>query len=302
MPHTNQLSFKIRKLLWILPAIAAVALSQFACAISFNSPSETTPDMTATGMVQTLTAVNAQIEQQQQQAPQPEQQQPPQQEQADPSTSTPTPTASPTPTLTATTKVPQPQKPTNTLLPTKPPPAPEITSFTISKTKINKSESATLAWDTKNTDKVTIAWGPDELDKGKSNSGFTIKGSDLGDGNFTFTLKATGGGKTVTKTVSLEVIAAAPPAPAPVINSFTADKTCLNPGDIMTLTWSTSNVDTAYLETAKDNYPLSTNSTGWTIGHHNIDTGGAGAHDLILHVSNAVGVDSSGLTVVLPCP
>ena len=192
-----------------------------------------------------------------------------------------------------------------------PPPATsvEIVFFTIDKATITTTESTFVKWETKNADVVSINLdggieGP--VDKSSSGNGLEIFGKTMAAGKHTLNLTATGGGKTVTKPVTFEVLI---PAAGPTISSFTTDKTCLNGGEIATLNWTVTGADSnsVWIDVYKDQdaNPFLTIAAKpmlapYTIGDHNL---GPGTNKLIFNATNAVGsVFSAPITIIVPCP
>ena len=167
-----------------------------------------------------------------------------------------------------------------------------------------------MKWETKNADVVSINLdggieGP--LDKSSSGNGLEIFGATLAAGKHTYNLTATGGGKTVTKPVTVDVLI--PAVASPVISSFTTNKSCLNGGEIATLNWTVTGADSnsVWIDVYKDPDPNPSLTIAakpmnppYTIGDHNL---GTGTSKLIFSATNAAGsVSSAPITIIVPCP
>lgn len=150
-----------------------------------------------------------------------------------------------------------------------PDPAPTCDSFTVSPASVTYGSQATFAWQTSNATAVSINVGV---------------GSVAVDGTFAFsatvsftaTLTATGPGGTVTCTASLVVTPL--PIPAPTCDSFTVSPATINPGDEVTLAWTTSNAtsvviygsvpvdgSTTFVADQTTTFPLTATGPGGTV-------------------------------------
>jgi hypothetical protein len=189
------------------------------------------------------------------------------------------------------------------ILATPPATSVEIVFFTVDKAAITQAESTHLKWETKNADTVTLTYDADApVAVDKTSNGLEIFGVVMTTGKHTFTLTATGGGKSVTKSLTVEGVG---PTTSPDITSFTSDKSCLNGGEIATLNWTVTGADNLRLEgyNATDPVPFDTwnvTTSPWTIGDHNLLSGGENILKLI--ATNAVGPVSVQLSIFVPCP
>ena len=288
MKSTSQIN---KTLVRILPALVALLLG--ACMCTWDGISFSGPDVMGTSVAGTLTAehsIKLTVEAGQGgTSPTP----------TITSTTTNTPTPTLTPTVTNTTQggqvvKPTTSTPTKTRTPTRTTqaaqqkPAVEISSFTVDKATVTRPNPAVLKWQTKNADKVTLKYdsgGPANVDK--TSNGFNVDTTTLGIGKHTLTLSATGGGKTVTKAVDIEILAAAPAAPKPSITFFNTDKNqlCISSNDLATLSWETKNANSVVLSIPGNQWDVShTPSTGgWTIGASDL---GTGQHTLKMTATN----------------
>ncbi|ACL77487.1 hypothetical protein [Ruminiclostridium cellulolyticum] len=118
----------------------------------------------------------------------------------------------------------------------------EIKNFTADKTEVAPGEDVTLSWDVFNTDGVSI-----NALKGDNNDKLYAPQGTLTVNPFvttTYELSAIGfDGEKVTKQMEVKVKDA-------VINSFTADKTEVDPGEDVTLAWDIANAESAVIKEA----------------------------------------------------
>ena len=121
------------------------------------------------------------------------------------------------------------------------PPDPDpvtIDSFTRNPTTIESGESSLLSWATSNADAVTLDGATVTADGSMSVSPTS---------NTTYTLRATGEGGPVTRSVTVTVTDPPPPPTDPEVVSFTASSLTIAQGSAVTLTWVTRNGDTTRL-------------------------------------------------------
>lgn len=111
---------------------------------------------------------------------------------------------------------------------------PMITAFSASPATIAPGASSTLSWTTMNADSVTITAGGNTLvDAGPATGTQVVMPADT----TSYELVATGAGGTAMQTVTVTV------DPNPVVNSFMARPTTIDPGDSSTLSWDVANAD-----------------------------------------------------------
>ena len=127
----------------------------------------------------------------------------------------------------------------NVTVSTTPPPPPDpvtIDSFTVDDSTIESGGLTTLRWQTSNADSVTL-----------NGSTVSADGSEgiAPSSTTTYTLRATGPGGPVTRTVTVTVTE--PPDPV-TIDSFTADDHVIELGESTVLRWTTSNATVVRLD------------------------------------------------------
>ena len=115
---------------------------------------------------------------------------------------------------------------------------PTISSFTASPTAIIIGNSSTLAWSITNTTSVTI-------DNGVGTFGPSGSTSVTPNTTTTYILTATGPGGTITRSVTITVYQ------LPVVTAFTASPTTIIAGNSSTLSWSTTNVTSVFIDTSE---------------------------------------------------
>jgi phospholipase C len=138
----------------------------------------------------------------------------------------------------------------------KPGGTPPTIVITADKTNIIAGQSATLVWSTTNATSVSIQPGSANL---SASGNLSVSPTTT----TTYTATATGAGGTATATVTISVAAAAQP---PVINSLVASPTTVKRGDLVTLTWQTTNATSVRIDPSvpgEDNQqlPVSGNTT-----------------------------------------
>ncbi len=165
-----------------------------------------------------------------------------------------------------------------------------ISSFTATPTTVAPGGQVQLAWNVARADSVTINAEPG----GEVTTSTDLVGSVMAtvNANTTFTLVATGGGKTAMRSVSVTVSADAPPS----IQSFTATPMAAGAGTTVTLRWSATNGNQVRIVQGGNELLNSTtmaNGGSLPVTMGNADT----TYDL--EVSNANGMDTESVTVTL---
>lgn len=113
------------------------------------------------------------------------------------------------------------------------PAPPTIATFTADKTSITTGQSATLQWNVNNATTTSI-------DNGIGTVGASGSRSVSPSATTTYTVTASNTGGTTTQQLTIAVNAP-PPVTPPTVNSFSSDRSNVNIGDSITLSWSTSN-------------------------------------------------------------
>ena len=122
-----------------------------------------------------------------------------------------------------------------TLTVTEPPP--NIGTFNLSPTQIQRGQSSTLSWSVGNADTVTIDQGIGSVD---ANGSVQVSPDDT----TTYTITAQNAIGTVQDSITLIV----DQPPAPVVDSFTVSPSLIDPGQTAELSWSVSNAATVSID------------------------------------------------------
>ncbi len=123
---------------------------------------------------------------------------------------------------------------------TTPPPTPECVALTADKTEINPGEAVTLAWQTKNATTVTI--NGDAVTPLNQGSKVVNPATDT-----TYVEKVNG---SITNSNCQVTVKVKPPVvtSSPECISLNADKSVINPGESVTLTWTTQNASAVSID------------------------------------------------------
>jgi hypothetical protein len=149
------------------------------------------------------------------------------------------------------------------------PPAPAITSFTVSPATLATGGTATAAWATTGASACTASGGTPG-DGWSGSVGAQSSGTSIGPidtiGVATYVLTCTGaGGTSLPASASVVVTPTAPPA---AVTSFTAAPTAIQTGQSATLTWTSSNATSCTASGGTNSWggPVNTSSTGTSTG------------------------------------
>jgi len=158
------------------------------------------------------------------------------------------------------------------------PPKPVIGSFTGTPTSVVPGAPVTLSWSSTGANTVSLTPGPGTVAAADS---ITVNPTVA----TTYTLKATNGGGSVTKTVAIKMIG------APVIGTFKASPASITTGSPTTLSWTTTGTGT-----------LSISPDIGTVTGTSVSVTPAATTTYTLTMTNAAGTVSKTATVTVTAP